>query len=295
MGSVVLYSMYVTPLLASEASLQVLFDLATQQAREPQGAVVSQGRCEHRHESIHRAQFLRLSIQIAAASPCNMQLSLCTMEWLIGLCDDSLENIAKVFEAVGIVPFLLLLSLWSTAPDMQLVEEEEGQRQEGGAAEGAGLSEYTIRMPCAPLTREESARIAESSRSMFNDSVHSNQPEKLAKLQVRSPWGAGADVCSRTNAFDVMLNCTNYQGDGCQIFEADSNWVRKNGVVIVISDWYDAWIVIIVCITRLLRPLYCRSNGELPSIRVAAAAQSPTGFSLQHMQSVLNFIAYTME
>mmetsp|Transcript_22021 Transcript_22021/g.37276 ORF Transcript_22021/g.37276 Transcript_22021/m.37276 type:complete len:3228 (-) Transcript_22021:12-9695(-) len=225
MSNVILYSLYVTPLLASEASLQVLFDLTTQ-ALSPQAAATSH--LPIKHESIHRVEFLKLTVQIAAASPCNIQLSMCTVEWLLGLCEDSLDNIGKVLEATGVVPFLLMLSLWLKCEDMQLVETEDRETLEGG-----GVAEYMIRMPFATLTVDEKAHILSSSKGVFNDSIYSDQPKKLAKLQVT--------------------------------------------------------------VARFLKLLITGSNGELPSIRVAAAAQSPTGFGVQHLQSLLNFIAFSME
>lgn len=224
MSSVILYSMYVTPLLASEASLQVLFDLATQ-SRWPRTVSISMP--PSKHELIHRTEFLMLSVQIAAASPYNIQLSLCSVEWLLGICDDSLDNIAKVLDTTGIIPFLLMLSLWLKCEDIQLLDTE------GGTIDGCEVTEYTIRMPCADLSTDEKVRILSSSKGVFYDSIYSDQPKKLAKLQVT--------------------------------------------------------------IARFLKLLITGSNGELPSIRVAASTQSPTGFSVQHMQSLLNFIAFSME
>lgn len=239
--NVLLYCMYITPLLASEASLQVLFDLATQ-SRPTVAVTLSAPHAKN--DLIHRVEFLILSIQIAASSPCNILLSLCTVEWLLGVCDDSLDNIAKVLDAVGLVPFLLMLSLWHKSEDLQLLEIGDVPSEEGAGAlhekededegGGTGRAEYTIRMPCASLSAPEKGRVLSLCRSVFSDSIHSDQPLKLARLQVT--------------------------------------------------------------IARFLKLLITGSNGELPSIRVAAAPQSPTGFSVQHMQTLLNFISScTME
>lgn len=241
MSSVLLYCMYVTPLLASEASLQVLFDLATSPSQPH--TQLQMGKHES-IQSIHRVEFLKLSVQIATSSPLNIQLSLCTVEWLIGLCDDSLENIAKVLDEVGIAPFLLMLSLWLKCEDMQLGEtdirdsgdgDEESSSSCIGGEEGKGrtVSEYTVRMPCVSLTVDEKKRILSSSRGVFNDSIYADQPKKLAKLQVT--------------------------------------------------------------IARFLKLLITGTNGELPPLRVAAASQTPSGFSVSHLQALLHFIAYTME
>ena len=229
-SSVLLYSMYVTPLLASEASLQVLFDLAT--APPQPHSLMQQSKHEAMH--IHRVEFLRLSVQIATSSPCNIQLSLCTLEWLIGCCDDSLENIAKVLEAVGLVPFLLMLSLWFKCEDMQLAENNEGGQGAEDTRVPDDISEYTVRMPCATLTVDEKDRLMTSSRRVFvNDSIYSDQPKKLAKLQIT--------------------------------------------------------------IARFLKLLITGVNGELPPLRVAAAAQTPSGFGVPHLQALLHFIAHTLE
>lgn len=231
-SSVVLYCLYVTPLLSSEASLQVLFDLAVTVQSPMLHHVSSQHQV--RSESIQRADFLRLSVDVATASPCNIQLAMCTVEWLIGVCDDSLENVGKVLEAVGVVPFLIMLSLWRQCEDMQLLEAGSSlvEEREGEDAPHL-LSEYTIRMPCAPLTDIETTSLVDSSRGVFPDSVYTEQPRKLARLQVT--------------------------------------------------------------LARLLKLMITGCNGELPPVRVPVATQSPTGFNVSHMQSLLNFIAFAME
>ena len=228
MNAVILYCLYVTPLLASEASLQALFDITTQ-LQFCQDSVVHT-RMLSKNEKICSIEFLVLSVHVAICSPCNIQLAFCTMEWLIGLCDDSWENITLVLDSLGIIPFLVMMSLWLDCEDMQLVENE--LPVDTSQNDTSSRSEYTIRMPCKKLIDSEKEKMVATTKGYFPDSIFSDQPDKLVRLQIT--------------------------------------------------------------IARFLKLLITGSNGELPPIRVAAAARSPCGFNVNHLQSLVNFVAYTI-
>lgn len=114
---VILYCLYTTPHLCSMSSMQVLFDLATKN-------IVMSDNMPHdsslQHpEKISRIIFLQILVNIAVCSPRRIQLARNTIDWLIDLCDDSIENSKKVLDTFGVTPFLIILSLWSVTDVVQ--------------------------------------------------------------------------------------------------------------------------------------------------------------------------------
>lgn len=105
---VILYCLQSTPVITTASSMQILFDL-TVGSREIHCLDNNQVKSVER---ISRASILQLVVSIAVSSPQNLQIVRTTIDWLTELCADSIENCRKVWENIGIYPFLVLLSAW---------------------------------------------------------------------------------------------------------------------------------------------------------------------------------------
>jgi hypothetical protein len=116
---VILYCLHVTPYISTQSSIQILFDLAVSSTLRDSLTLSLNSKTV---DKISRLEFMRLAIEIAVASPKRIQLARCTIEWLLGVCDDSLENINTILGSVGLIPFLLILSLW-LCEDLQDIEQ----------------------------------------------------------------------------------------------------------------------------------------------------------------------------
>ena len=118
---VVLYCLHRTPGVTSTETLQVFFDDFVVGGVREKDANVSHikpplsglSSMQKRSDCIRDVHMLKLLICIIIASPSKPQLSRAVMDWLREICDDQPENAAIVLESIGLIPFLIILSLWT--------------------------------------------------------------------------------------------------------------------------------------------------------------------------------------
>jgi hypothetical protein len=95
-------------------SLQVLFDAITVnfiQSR-PLCSKLGVALPDESFELIKHTNLLCLLLDISLICWRRPHLARTSVDWLKGICDDVLQNTAKVFECIGIMPFLVMLSSW---------------------------------------------------------------------------------------------------------------------------------------------------------------------------------------
>ena len=94
------------------------------------GVSTMKGR-EHVHEDLlTNAPMLSLLYDIAASSVHNIHLARVTIDWLRGVCDDVCANNEMVMKTVGVVPLLIILSLWSVGGGPPQIGSERGSETE---------------------------------------------------------------------------------------------------------------------------------------------------------------------
>lgn len=126
-ADVILYCLHSTPDVVSQSSMQVLFDLTS----SPRGTFTRSAPSSKIPERIRRVEYLMLSVHVAVASPKRVQLANSTLEWLIELCDESIDNISKILKHFELTPFLIILSLWSTCRGIQVIEKSPCSYNDG--------------------------------------------------------------------------------------------------------------------------------------------------------------------
>lgn len=106
---VILFCCHKTPDMTSLETLQVLFDSST-----------FPGNGDH----FTRVAFLSLLIDISVACPGKPNLARCTVDWLKGVCDDVVDNSTKFLENIGIIPIMIILSLWNSESCKQWIRSD---------------------------------------------------------------------------------------------------------------------------------------------------------------------------
>lgn len=120
MDNVILFCLHGTPNHLSLESVQVLFELITDPEAADSGSGDRDDAAALRGVSsgvdlIRNPMLLRLVINIAVASPKRPQVARGTVEWLRNICEDTdplFFNSRILLREVGVLPFVLLLSMW---------------------------------------------------------------------------------------------------------------------------------------------------------------------------------------
>jgi hypothetical protein len=112
---VVLFCALQQPSLITLETLQVLFDLICDPAPPnsspslfPRGA----GPLPECSEVIHRQTLLDLLVLIVLSSRTNCQLARSAVDWMREICDDEVHNCQKLLKTTGLLPVLIMLSVW---------------------------------------------------------------------------------------------------------------------------------------------------------------------------------------
>ena len=148
---VILFCCHVTPGVTSVETLQVLFDLATSLCHTlPHSPPLMQRNTANKStispnmlpvstdipslrvkdDAVHQdllscPSVLSLIYDVSLASVHNTQLARVAVDWLRGVCDDVCENNRVVMRILGVIPFLLLLSLWRVTGVPCVTEKRE--------------------------------------------------------------------------------------------------------------------------------------------------------------------------
>ena len=158
----ILFCCHVTPGVTSVETLQVLFDLATTlchtlprsphviQRNIPDASAISRNILSLtsadvlrvKEEAVHQdlltcPSVLSLICDVSLASVQNTQLARVTVDWLRGVCDDVCENNRVVTQTLGVIPFLILLSLWRVTGAPCLTEKRGRMELGKGSADSA--------------------------------------------------------------------------------------------------------------------------------------------------------------
>jgi hypothetical protein len=264
---VILYCLHVTPYIATQASIQVLFDLAVTPSSNlrdssssfssslplPAGATAPlPGALSSLNsktiEKISRPEFMKLSVEIAVASPKRIQLARCTIEWLLGVCDDSLENIHTVLGTIGLIPFLLILSLWLCEDDLQTIEN------------------LATSLPPPPPQHKRNG----------DESTQETKTEIL------------------NSAFVKIESCPTLVDDRAT---STQKYPKKPIDFILSSDpsnfkYSSLPYKIQIALAKFLRLIITGSVGQLSPLTIPVSQQTPTGFNLVHLTTLLSFIQY---
>jgi len=111
MDNVILFCLHGTPNHLSLESVQVLFELTT----AAQGGTEDVAATGAEVDLIRNPILLRLVLNIAVACPKRPQVARGVVEWLKSICEDTTPaffNARIVLKEVGVLPFIVLLSMW---------------------------------------------------------------------------------------------------------------------------------------------------------------------------------------
>ena len=149
---VVLFCALQQPSLITLETLQVLFDLICDPAPPnsspslfPRGA----GLLSECSEVIQRQTLLDLLILIVLSSRTNCQLARSAVDWMREICDDEIHNCQKLLKTTGLLPVLIMLSVWDVCGTdshavKSLTPESQHRASNRSSSEAPTAAEATI-------------------------------------------------------------------------------------------------------------------------------------------------------
>eukprot|EP01034_Spumella_vulgaris_P023689 gene23689-29934_t len=200
-------------------------------------------------ERIVRTSVLELLIDVVASSGTEFQLARSAVDWLREICDDHVDNCQTYLKTVGLVPVLVILSVWGLGAACSFPV----------AAVKSKAAEVTV------VTPQPRVRLHTEQRSEGSTVVSPNY--KPVELSRKPSAGDAKFVENETQ-----------QRDG---------WERSASTAQQVSS-AEKFKLQLACF-RLLKLLVCGTTGDLTQRASLSQSQTVTGFSAANLVSLLNF------
>ena len=199
---VLLYCALQQPSLITLETLQVLFDLICNPAPPssspslfPRGV----GPLSECSEVIHRQTLLDLLFLIVLSSRnnSNCQLARSAVDWMREICDDEVHNCQKLLKTSGLVPVLIMLSVWDVCGQEPLPHAVKSHIPQPQPSSIRSSSEAPPPMT-AEATLDPSKPISDSHHHHHHHHHHSSSSSSEA---------TAAELASLANKYKLQVSC----------------------------------------------------------------------------------------
>jgi hypothetical protein len=202
-------------------------------------------------DRIVRTSVLELLIDVVASTSTEFQLARSAVDWLREICDDHTDNCQTYLKTVGLVPVLVILSVWGLGDACSFPVPAVKPK----------APEVTVVTP-QPRVRLHAEQRTEGSTAVLSPNY---KPVELS----RKPSAGDAKR---------LTDSENQQQDG---------WERSASTAQQVSS-AEKFKLQLACF-RLLKLLVCGTTGDLTQRASLSQSQTVTGFSAANLATLLNF------
>ena len=197
---VVLFCALQQPSLITLETLQVLFDLICDPAPPnsspslfPRGA----GLLSECSEVIQRQTLLDLLILIVLSSRSNCQLARSAVDWMREICDDEIHNCQKLLKTTGLLPVLIMLSVWDVCgADSHVVKSHTPESQHRASNRSSSEAPTAAEVTIDPISDSHSETTAAELATLANKYKLQVSCYRLVKLLITGTAGEADLSCN---------------------------------------------------------------------------------------------------
>jgi hypothetical protein len=243
----VLYCCKAYSRLVTLETAQVLFELVS--FSDGSGSFGTAVRSSSDTERILRTSVLELLVDVVASSCTELQLARSAMDWLREICDDQAENSHTYLKTVGLLPLLVILSVW-------------------------GLSETCL----SPIvTQPKMVPVVVEPKTVVQPRARLHERSESA---VASPNYKPVELSRKPSAGDVPHLKAGETDDHHR--EAGTSTTQQQ---VIVAEKFKLQLA---CF-RLLKLLVSGTTGDLTQRASLSQNQTVTGFSAANLATLLNF------